>query len=83
MLTEKLVVTKLELDVVVEEVVVAVTTCNNLPTPAPPCSAIVPVEAGTVTVNALAVFVGTSSMLPPLAAANLTPMFTLLLALLP
>jgi len=35
--------------------------------------AIVPVEAGTVTVKLLAVFVGTSSMLPPLAAASLTP----------
>jgi hypothetical protein len=34
---------------------------------------IVPVEAGTVTVKLLAVFVGTSSMLPPLVAASLSP----------
>jgi hypothetical protein len=34
----------------------------------------VAVTAGTVTVKLLAVFVGISSMLPPLAAESLTPM---------
>jgi hypothetical protein len=38
-----------------------------------PMTETVPVPAGIVAVKLLAVFVGTSSTLPPLAAANLTP----------
>jgi hypothetical protein len=57
--------------VVTVEVDTALTTCNTVP--AVLFVSIVPVTAGTVTVKLLAVFVGTSSMLPPLAAASLTP----------